>query len=106
MFLGVFGYNVKPPKCQFMIKVFGYNVKPPKCQLNIKENRRESAIKVFEGTNITMPDGFRFLVLVLGTPSLCGKYMESECEKTTILTKNLSKIDKTPPQNAYSCYTK
>ena len=31
-------------------KAFGYNVKPSKCQLIEKENRRDSAIKVFEGT--------------------------------------------------------
>ena len=33
-------------------KAFGYNVKPFKCQLIVKENQRDSAIKVFEGTNI------------------------------------------------------
>ena len=50
-------------------KAFGYNVKPSKCQLIVKENRRESAIKVFEGTNITIVDGFRKLGLVIRTPS-------------------------------------
>ena len=39
-------------------KAFGYNVNTSKCQLIEKENRRESAIKVFEGANITMVDGF------------------------------------------------
>ena len=39
-------------------KAFGYNVNTSKCQLIVKENRRESAIKVFEGANITMVDGF------------------------------------------------
>ena len=32
--------------------------------------------------------------------------MESEIEKTTTLTEQLSKIAKTSPQNAYPCYTK
>ena len=54
-------------------KAFGYNVKPSKCQLIVKENRRDSAIKVIEGTNITMVDGFRVLGLVMGTPSACDK---------------------------------
>ena len=87
-------------------KAFGYNVKPPKCQLIEKENRRDSAIKVFEGTNITMVEGFRLLGSVIGTPSACDKYMESEIEKTATLTENLTKIAKKSPQNAYSCYTK
>ena len=87
-------------------KAFGYNVKPSKCQLIVKENCRESAIKVFEGTNITMVDGFRVLGSVIGTPSLCDKYIESEIEKTATLTKKFSNIAKTSPQNAYSCYTK
>ena len=33
-------------------KVLGYNVNSSKCQLIVKENRRDSAIKVFEGTYI------------------------------------------------------
>ena len=61
-------------------KDFGYNVKSSTCQLIKKENRRDSAKKVFEGTNITMVDGFRVLGLVIGTPSACDKYMESEIE--------------------------
>ena len=87
-------------------KAFGYNVKPCKCQLIVKENCRESAIKVFEGTNITMVDGFRVLGSVIGKPSACDKYIESKIEKTATLTEKLSKIAKTSPQNAYSCYTK
>ena len=63
-------------------------------------------IKVFEGTNITLVDGFRVLGLFIGTPSACDKYMESEIEKTATLTENFSKIAKTSPQNAFSCYTK
>ena len=87
-------------------KAFEYNVKPSKCQLIVTENRRDSAIKVFEGTNNTKVDGFRVLGSVIGTPSACNKYMESEIEKTASLTEKLSKIAKTSPQNAYSCYTK
>ena len=59
-------------------KAFGYNAKPSKCQLIVNENRRESAIKVFEGTNITRVDGLRVLGSVVGTPSACDKYMESK----------------------------
>ena len=51
-------------------KAFGYNVKPSKCQLIVKENRRDSAIKVFEGTNITIVDGFRVLGSVRNTNSM------------------------------------
>ena len=40
---------------------FGYNVKPFKCQLIVKENYRDSAIKAFEGTNITIVDGLESL---------------------------------------------
>ena len=87
-------------------KALGYNVKPSKCQLIVKENCRESAKKVFEVINITMVDGFRVLGSVIGTPSACDKYIESAIEKTATLTENLSKIAKTSPQNAYSCYTK
>ena len=87
-------------------KSFGYIVKPSKCHLILKENCRKSAIKLFEGTNITMIDGLRVLGLVIGTLSPCKKYMESEIEKTATLTEKLSKIDKTSPQTAYSCYTK
>ena len=54
-------------------KAFGYNVEPSKCQLIVKKNRRDSAIKVFEATNITMLDGFRVLGSVIGTPSACNK---------------------------------
>ena len=71
----------------------------------VEENCRESAIKVFEGTNITM-DSFRVLGSVIGTPSACDKYIETEIEKTATLTEKLSKIAKTSPQNAYFCYTK
>ena len=87
-------------------KAFGYNVKPSKCRLIVKENRRDSAIKVFEGTNITMVDGFRVLGSVIGTPSACDRYMESEIEKTATLTETVPKTAKTSPQNACSCYTK
>ena len=87
-------------------KAFGYNVKPSKCQLIVKENRSDSAIKVFEGTNITMVDSLRVLGLVIRTPSACDKHMESEIEKTATLTEKFSKIAKASTQNAYSCYTK
>ena len=53
-----------------------------------------------------MVDGFRVLGSVIGTPSACEKYIESEIEKTATLTEKLSKIAKTSPQNAYSCYPK
>ena len=81
-------------------------MKPFKCQLIEKENRRDSAIKVFGGKNITMVDGFGVHGSVIGTPSACDKYMETEIEKSATLTEKLSKIAKTSPQNAYSCYTK
>ena len=71
-----------------------------------KPSCRDSAIKVFEGTNITKIDGFRVLGSIIGTPSACDKYMECEIEKTANLTEKLLKIAKTSPQNAYSCYTK
>ena len=53
-----------------------------------------------------MVEGFRVLGSVIGTPSVCDIYMESEIEKTAALTEKLYKIAKTSPQNAYSCYTK
>ena len=87
-------------------KSFGYNVKPSKCQLIVNENRRDRAIKKIENAKITMVDSFRNLGSVIGTPSACDKNMESEIEKTAALTEKLSKIAKTSPQNAYSCYTK
>ena len=76
-------------------KAFGYKVKPFNCQLLVKENRRESAFELFKGTSITRVDGFRVLELVIGTPSACNNYMESEIEKTTTLSKRLSKIAET-----------
>ena len=87
-------------------KAFGYNVKPSKCQLIVKEKRRDSATRIFVGINSTMADVFRALGSVIGTPSACDKYMENEIEKTATLTEKLFKIAKTSPQNAYSCYTK
>ena len=54
-------------------KASAYNVKPFKCQFILKENRRDSVIKVFEGTNNTYVDGFRVLGSVIGTPSACDK---------------------------------
>ena len=87
-------------------KAFGYNVKASKCQYIVKENCRESAIKIFEGTNITMVDGFRVLGSVMGTASACKKYIESEIEKKATLTEKLSQKAKSSPQNAYSCYAK
>ena len=59
-------------------KASGYKVKPSKCQLILKDTSRESVIKVFEGTNITIVDGFRVLGSVIGTPSACDKYMRRE----------------------------
>ena len=88
-------------------KAFEYNVKPSKCQIIVEKiSSLTVVIKVIEGTNITLVDGFRVLGLFIGTPSACDKYMESEIEKTATLTENLSKIAKTSPQNAFSCYTK
>ena len=81
-------------------------MKPSKCQLIVKKKRRENAIKVFEGLNITMRDGFRVLGSVIGRPSACDKYKASQIEKTTTLTKKFSKTAKTSPRNAHSCYTK
>ena len=95
-----------PDNLEMHGKAVGYNVNPSKCQLIVKENCREIAIKVFEGTNITMVDGFRVLGSVIVTPSACDKYIKSETEKTATLTEKLSKIAKTSPQNAHSCYTK
>ena len=66
-------------------KAFGYNVKTSKCQHIVKENRRHSAKKVFEGTNITMVDGYRVLGLVIGTPSACHSYMKNEIERRATL---------------------
>ena len=83
-------------------KAFRYNVKPSKCHFIGKENCRERAIKVFDGTNITMVDGFRILGSVIGTPSACDKYIESKIEKTATLTEQFSKIAKTSPQNEYT----
>ena len=73
---------------------------------NRKKKRQDSAIKVFEGTNITTVDGFRVLGSVIGTPSASVKYMKSDIEKTATQIEKLSKIAKTSPQNGYSCYTK
>ena len=81
-------------------------MKPSKCQLILKENRRHSAIKVFEGTNITSVDGFRVLGSVPGIPSACDKQLESEIEKTATLSEKLSKIAKTSPQNVRTPATK
>ena len=80
-----------PDKLDVHGKAFEYNVKPFKCQLIAKENCRESAIKVFKVTNITMVDAFRFLGSVIGTPSACDKYIESEIEKAATLTKSFPK---------------
>ena len=52
-----------------------------------------------------MIDGFRVLGSVIGTPSACDMYIESGIEKTATLTEKLSKIAKTSPKKAYSCYT-
>ena len=71
----------------------------------VKENCRESAKKVLEGTNFAMVYSFRVFGLVIGTPLACKKYMESEIEKTTTQTEKLSYIAKTSLKNAYSCYT-
>ena len=87
-------------------KAFGYNVKPSKCQLIKKENHRDSATKIFVSINSTMADVFRALGSVIETPSACDKYMENEIENTATQTEKLSKIAKTSPQNAHSCYTK
>ena len=87
-------------------KAFGYNVKPYKSQLIVKENRRESAIKVFESTNITKVDGYRVLGLVIGATSTSDIYMEAKLKKQLPNLKNFSKKAKTSPQNEYSCYTK
>ena len=96
-------------------KAFGYNVKPAKCQLIVKENRRDSAIKVIEGTNITIVDGFRVLGSVIGTPSAWDKYMESEIEKTATLTekqqdpatqREFKKIKLSNQKNSRSIYEK
>ena len=88
-------------------KAFGYNVKPSKCHLIVKENRHDKERKVFEGTIITMVDGFTVLGSVIGATSACDRYMESEIENTATLTEKLSKVaKKTSAQNAYSCYTK
>ena len=87
-------------------KAFDYHVNLFKCQLIVKENVVKSPYKLFEGTNITMADGFNVLGSVIGTSSACDKYMESEVEKTTTLTEQLSKIAKTSRPNAYPCYTK
>ena len=79
---------------------FGYNVKSSKCQIIVKENKRDSAIKVFEGKTIIVVDGFRVIGSVIGAPSACDKNMESETEKTVTLPENFSKIAKTSPQNS------
>ena len=81
-------------------KDFGYNMKPSKCQIIVKENSRDSAIKVFEGKTIIVVDGFRVIGSVIGAPSACDKNMESETEKTVTLPENFSKIAKTSPQNS------
>ena len=87
-------------------KGFRIQCEASKCQLIVQENRRDGAIKVFRGTNITTVDGFRVLGSVIGTLSACDKYMESENEKSATLTEKVSKIAKKSPTNAYSCYTK
>ena len=72
-------------------KTFGSKVEPSIRQLILKESPRESAIKLYEGTNITMVVGFRVVGSVIRRPSACDKYMKGEIEKTTTLEKKLSK---------------
>ena len=64
-------------------KAFGYNVKPSKCQLILKENRHKCAINLFEPTIFSMVDGFGVLGLFVTTSSACDKYIEDDNEKTT-----------------------
>ena len=63
--------------------------------IHSRDKRQQRAIKVFEGTNITTVDGFRVLGSVIGTPSPCDKYMETEIENIATLTSKISKIAKT-----------
>ena len=67
-------------------KAFGYNVKPSKCQLIVKENRRDSAIKIFEGTNITILDGFRVLGSVIGSDKLGSDKLIKYLDRINLLT--------------------
>ena len=46
---------------------------------------------MFEGTNITMVDGFRVLGMSIGTPSACDKYMESELKRQVPQLKSFPK---------------
>ena len=69
-------------------KLFGYHVKASKCQLIVRDEKLGGAEKIFENTGITVKAGARVLGSVIGTESICKKFLElQQIEQTKIFEK-------------------
>ena len=84
---------------------FGYHPKPSKTWLIVKNEFKEKAVKVFEGTGIKITTtGMRHLGPVIGSITYKEEYMNEKINIWLQELQMLTNIAKSEPQAAFSCF--
>ena len=84
---------------------FGYHPKPSKTWLIVKNESKEKADKVFEGTGVKITTtGMRHLGAVIGSITYKGEYMNEKINIWLPELQMLTNIAKSEPQAAFSCF--
>ena len=93
-------------KCVQYGPLYGYNPKPEKSWLVVKPDKLDQAIVMFEGTGVRITaTGKKYLGGFVGTVEGKINYVDELLQEWTHQIKELSKIAKSEPQSAYTCFT-
>ena len=84
---------------------FGYHPKPSKTWLIVKNEFKEKAVKVFEGTGVKITTTvMRHLGAVIGSITYKEEYMNEKINIWLQELQMLTNIAKSEPQTAFSCF--
>ena len=84
---------------------FGYHPKPSKTWLIVKNEFKEKAVKVFEGTRVKITTtGMRHLGAVIGSIAYKEEYMNEKINIWLQELQMLTNIAKSEPQATFSCF--
>ena len=80
---------------------------PAKTVLIVKDEHRDLAEQIFQGSGVTITTGGkRHMGAVIGSEEFKTQYVSSKIEKWTKDIHELSRLARDEPQAVYSCYTK
>ena len=86
--------------------LLGYRSNAAKSSVIVKNEHKELAENIFEGTNVTIrTDGAKHLGAVIGTSYYKETFMKNLVSQWVNELRELTKIAKSEPQAAYSNFT-